>query len=375
MRAATSARPVRRGAPALIAAIALVASLVAPLSAATFDVGGAALNFDYTNHTNISPASPDCTSSSDPCVGKQAGDIVRFNNVVTVGGRSVDAVVTTGPLVDTLVTRYDVSTQSATNESWFWVRTAVNVVGALSSFTFTFYEAGTYTGPGTGTPVTLAGLKLSALEIDNNQFVQFSDVQGYTLSADTRLTFDPALGRFQSNAANGDTLTDPRHLVVMTYGAIGSITVSFGRQTVNGTNNFALAFEAISFGDSPVIERGPLQANDLPDIDTNTPVPAVDFSTIPSTTPPDWDVLPTCGVYAATDTTFATPLTGTVAAGTYVTHCAGGSSPVFVPTEYLDGTLVVNAGPTPPGPTPPTPPTPPGPTPPGPPVVTPRFTG
>jgi hypothetical protein len=341
----------------------MVAVVAMPVSASTIDVTGAPLNFDYTNHTNISPASPNCTSSSDPCVGKTAGDIVRFNNVVTIAGRSVDAVVTTGPLVDTAVTRYDVSTQSATDETWFWVRTAVNVAGGLSSFTFTFYEAGTYTGPGTGTPVTLAGLQLSALEIDNNQFVQFSDVQGYTLSADTLLTYDPALGRFQSNVADGVSLTDPRHLVVMTYGAIGSVTVSFGRQSIQDTNNFALAFEAISFGDSPVIERGPLQPKPIPDIDTSTPVPPVEFVTIPSTTPEDWDVLPTCGVYSAGDTSYATPLTGTVAAGAYLTRCSGGSSEVFVPTEYLDGTLVVNdATPTPPGPTPP-------------PEAMPRFTG
>lgn len=369
MPAPASVRSIRRVLTAVVAVAALLTAAVVPVSASTIDVAGVPLDFDYTNHTNISPVSPSCTSSSDPCVGKSNGDIVRFNNVVAIEGRSVDAVVTTGPLVDTSVTRYDVSTQSATDEMWFWVRTAVNVVGGLSSFTFTFYEAGTYTGPGTGTPVTLAGLQLSALEIDNNQFVQFSDVQGYTLSADTLLTFDPALGRFQSNADDGITLTDPRHLVVMTYGAIGSVTVSFGRQTVQDTNNFALAFEAVSFGDSPVIDRGPLQAQDLPDIDTSTPVPPVGFITIPSTTPDDWDVLPTCGVYAATDTGRSTVLTGTLAAGSYVTHCSGGSSTVFEPSDYLDGSLVVNDGPdpTPPDPTPPPSPKPP--------VVTPRFTG
>lgn len=358
----------RRRVAAAVVAVATLAAVVAPAAATPIDVGGVALNLDYGDHTNITPATPDCTSSSDACVGKGDGDIVRFNNVVTIGGRSVDAVVTTGPLVDSLVTRYDVSTQSATNESWFWVRTAVDVPGGLSSFTFTFYEAGTYTGPGTGTPVTLVGLQLSALEVDNNQFVQFSDIQGYTLAADSLLTYDPVLRRFQSTSDGGDGLTDPRHLVVASYAAIGSVTVSFGRQSVNSVNNFALAFEAISFGDSPVVERGPVIATSPPDIDTVTPVPPIDYVTVPTTDPLDWDVEPTCAAYDPADTAFANPLSGTLAAGTYVTHCAGGESGTFDPTEYVDGTLVVTPAPAPPPGPAPTP----GPTPA---PVTPRFTG
>ncbi|MBU6245810.1 MAG: OmpA family protein [Actinomycetales bacterium] len=72
-------------------------------------------------------------------------------------------------------------------------------------------------------------------------------------------------------------------------------------------------------------------------------VPTITYATNPSTSAGDWTSQPTCGVYAASDTSFATPLTGTLSAGTYVTHCSGGTSNTYNPTSYADGTLVVAA--------------------------------
>lgn len=71
-------------------------------------------------------------------------------------------------------------------------------------------------------------------------------------------------------------------------------------------------------------------------------VPSISYSTNPTLSSSDWTSQPTCGVYAASDTSFATPLTGTLSAGTYVTHCSGGASNTYNPA-YTDGTLVVAA--------------------------------
>jgi hypothetical protein len=76
-------------------------------------------------------------------------------------------------------------------------------------------------------------------------------------------------------------------------------------------------------------------------IDSATALPAVTYTTSPSTTSSDWTAEPTCAVYASTDSTFATALTGAQAAGTYVTHCSGGSSASYTPSSYVDGSLTV----------------------------------
>ena len=76
-------------------------------------------------------------------------------------------------------------------------------------------------------------------------------------------------------------------------------------------------------------------------ISSTTAVPTITYTTSPSTSASDWTSEPTCAVYASSDTTFATPLTGTQAQGTYVTHCSGGSSAGYNPTSYVDGSLVV----------------------------------
>ena len=342
----------------------------ASATGAELDVNFAEIVFDYEDHTNISPANPDCLLADTDayCVGKGAGDIVRFNDVVSAGGQSVDAVVTTVATTSATISRYEVSSSSewTDNASWFWTRTNISSAGAATVFNLAFYLAGTYSGPGTGTPVTLRNVAFSAIEIDNNQFVRFSEIQGYTLAAITELTFDPVTGTFQSSATNGDA-EDPEHRVVMTYSAVSSFDFSFGRITTNSTNNFSLAGLNLGFGDAEVVEYGPLEAETPDPIEEGTPVPEIGFITTPPTGPSDWEVLPECAVYAPADTDFATPLVGALTAGTYITHCSGGSSQTFVPTDYIDGELVVTAGPPGPGPTP-------GPTP-GPGPVTPRFTG
>jgi hypothetical protein len=67
--------------------------------------------------------------------------------------------------------------------------------------------------------------------------------------------------------------------------------------------------------------------------------PTITFTTDPS--PVTWITEPTCGVYASDDTTYGSPLTGAATAGTYVTHCAAGTSARYTPTQ-ANGVLTVN---------------------------------
>jgi len=75
-----------------------------------------------------------------------------------------------------------------------------------------------------------------------------------------------------------------------------------------------------------------------PAILVGTNYPTITYTTSPS--PITWITEPTCGVYASNDSLFETPLTGASAAGTFVTHCAGGVSARYAPTP-VDGSLIV----------------------------------
>lgn len=326
----------------VIALLATVGTLAqpGPSDAAEVDLGYAALDFDYAKHTNISPLSPDCSGSA-PCVGKSPGDIVRFDTVAVVSGTVIDAVVTTESCTTASVTRYEVASSWVTHDEYFKVRQDITA-GGMCTYRFEFFLGGTYTGPGTGAPLTVRNLRLTALEIDNRQWVQFSEFDGYTLTSDTKLTYEPGNRRFQSANENGSLDSFPFQVVV-TYAAVQSLTVGFGRQTTAETNNFALAFQALPFGDHDTVDHGEVIAETPDPIDEGTPVPEIGWITEPPVDPSAWTVPPSCAVYAVDDVGSTSPLSGPVPAGTYATRCLGGASDSFIPTGFVDGVLEVRA--------------------------------
>lgn len=366
-----------------VLAVAFLFALGVPVTSVSaspteVDINFAQIVFDYENHTNISPASPSCSidDTSAYCVGKETGDIVRFNNAVTAGGTSVDAVVETLVQTDTRVRRYEVSSSSKVlaNPSWFWVNLGVDEAGGTGLFRISFYLAGTYTGPGTGQPVTLRNVGLSAGDVNAQQFVQFSEVQGYALTTDTELTFNPTLGRFTSSNTSDEDEFPERYQVVLTYSSLSSITVGFGRDRTASSANFGLTGLRLPFAGGTVMEFGPVVADSPSPLAGPVDAPVIGFATTPATTPADWDDLPECGIYLPGGTE---PLTGTLQPGTYLTRCVGGSSAAFTPTEYIDGELLVTGDTPGPGPSPGPDPGPgPGPAPrPDPTPATPAFTG
>jgi hypothetical protein len=323
-------------------------------STSDVDVNFAEIVFNYEDHTNITPADPDCSldDTSAYCVGKDPGDIVRFNNVVTVGGVSVDAVIETLAEENTRIRRYEVSSTSkfVANPTWFWTNLEVEQPGGVASFRLSFYEAGTYTGPGTGTQVTLRNVRFTAADVNDSQFAQFSPIEGYALTTDTELTFDPVLGRFTSSATEDEDEFPWRYQAVLTYSSVTTLTMGYGAE-IAGTANFGLPGLGLAFDGGTVVNNGPLVAETPAPLAGPASAPTIGFTTTPATDPADWEVLPTCGVYLPGGTE---PLTGTLEPGTYLTRCVGGTSATFVPTQYIDGELVVTGTPSP-APTPATP--------------------
>ena len=74
-------------------------------------------------------------------------------------------------------------------------------------------------------------------------------------------------------------------------------------------------------------------------------LPTISYSTNPTSTASNWDMEPTCAVYATGDIGFATPLVGNQPSGAYVTHCQGGESQTHVVDKYIDGLLRIDKKP------------------------------
>ena len=100
--------------------------------------------------------------------GTGNGNIVRFNNVITIGGQAIDAVVTT-TLAGATVSTYD-GTSAGGPTSFFGPSlsiTAPTNVGDVNGvrFKIDFYLGGTYTGIGTGTAVTLQNVVVNSYDM------------------------------------------------------------------------------------------------------------------------------------------------------------------------------------------------------------------
>ncbi len=106
----------------------------------------------------------------------------------------------------------------------------------------------------------------------------------------------------------------------------GGVSVNYAATYTNGTLTITKA-NATVIADTTSITYG-------------TDVPAATFTTSPS--PITWTAQPTCATYSTSDTFFVTPLTGLHSAGTYITHCTGGTSVNYAPTAYTNGVLTIS---------------------------------
>lgn len=78
-----------------------------------------------------------------------------------------------------------------------------------------------------------------------------------------------------------------------------------------------------------------------PSITYGGSVPTVDYTIAPTFPSADLITAPTCAAYASADSVFATPLSGVLDAGSYVTHCSGGVFSDNIAATYVDGSLTV----------------------------------
>jgi hypothetical protein len=168
-------------APMFIAAT-LVGINAAPAHAVTLDATGQTLDFTDSKKSNI--------IGTD---GKQSGDIVKYTSVATISGVTIDAVVEVVELTGiSALGSFDVTADGFDQASSGAAGIAANRLFQLSfpnnppaggvKFRFNFYETGTYTGPGSGIPVTLSNVRINVYDVDAGQYAEFSSFQKYKIA-------------------------------------------------------------------------------------------------------------------------------------------------------------------------------------------------
>lgn len=223
---------------ALLVAVAFVWTEPAPAEAFSVDATGTVFTFDYSpggNGTLLSGGAP--TSS---------GAVVQFSTVTTIDGVAIDAIVTT-TLSGATVGNYDNIGSASSNKPYFQVNNASTAAGGFTAFTFDFYEHGSYTGPGTGTPVTLRNVAVTSIDIDGPgiQFQDFVGYQSYVLNSSTGLhATDMGAGvtRFEQSSDVGNHSNIPEDAVQVRFDAVSSFTAKFGNESSGQTGYFGVAF-------------------------------------------------------------------------------------------------------------------------------------
>jgi outer membrane protein OmpA-like peptidoglycan-associated protein len=154
-----------------------------------------------------------------------------------------------------------------------------------------------------------------------------SAITGYSVYEDGVVYHDPTSGA--STFTSSPIVMSP-----LTNGTTPSITVT----ATNGVGE-SLTSNAISSKVGQTLVA--VTASSPSNITYGASIPAVTWSTSPATTSADWTSVPTCAVYGSSDTSFTNPLAGVHSAGTYVTHCSGGSAVSYYPSNYVDGSLTI----------------------------------
>lgn len=191
--------------------------------------------------------------------GKSDGNVVRFNSVITINGQAVDAVVTT-TLDRATISNYDSTSNPSTTGAYFQPNMVVSAAGGGATFTVEFYKAGTYTGAGTGTAVTLRNVAVNSYDIDgvsasnsDRQYQQFKGFARYELSNNTKLvptTQADGSVTFQyvsATGVNNGPIAQDEYRVKVYYDSMSSFQIKSGVNTagsgsLNGTAYFALDF-------------------------------------------------------------------------------------------------------------------------------------
>ena len=238
-----------------------------PANAQVFNVNFNDLNFGDAGVT-ITPKVGD---------GKSVGDVVLYENIVTVSGQQLDAIIRTEAITNGTITTFDYTGTSQNNQQrWFSPQASFNSGGGSIEFKIEFILGASYVdATNTGDIITLQDIVLNSYDIDgngnanSNQFCDFGGFDASELGSPTNLeySFDPISGltRFRSTLnTNTPDAFDERNRVKLTYSFISTMDVKLGGEG-NGAAYYFLDFSGGDSFDSSTTVVAPVL-----DLDTYT---------------------------------------------------------------------------------------------------------
>jgi hypothetical protein len=227
-------------------AIAL-APTQAEAQAQVFDVAGQPLNFG----TGVGS-------------GNGVGATRSYQNIITIDGQQIDAVVTVTALNGVTLDAFDSTTNPYSQANFLQPSLTINSVGGYAELRIDFYSG--------GQPVTLGNFYVNTYDLDGSQAStsgrQFTDLGGfasYTLSNTTRITreasplgtrFVTTLGGNVTDPPGGAQFNDIRARVF--YTSANSLTVRLGDAGATGIAYYALDFSiGYAFGNAATDTQAP----------------------------------------------------------------------------------------------------------------------
>ena len=176
--------------------------------------------------------------------GTSQGDLVKYNNVITIDGQSVDALVEVLDLVGTSVLALDSIEVPTKKEEYLQPR--ISGYGYLE-LGIEFYESGSYTGGDSGNQVTLQNVLVNSYDIDLLQYQTFSGFSSYELADSTDLSVtllsDNSVRFRDDGYQRRDGIEDIRARVRVFYDSMTSFKMRMANDdTRGGQSFFALDF-------------------------------------------------------------------------------------------------------------------------------------
>jgi len=207
---------------------------------------------------------------NDPKIGAEApvGFSHRYNNVVTVGGVSVDAIVTV--MSATGIDSDDDHASGANNlldelddngSPGNAIRARLDVFGLDNQSGDTNFQGEAvlrvaFLQSGTQNAATLQNVVINVKDIDSMQFVEFAAISSYKLTNNTEVsvatnTTNPSLvtagsTRFFEPSGNGSSDTDEENWVQVSYNQLSFVDIKVGARQSGGAY-YGIEFSAATF--------------------------------------------------------------------------------------------------------------------------------
>lgn len=216
--------------------------------------------------------------------GTTLNNIVLYQNVITIGGQQIDAIVRTQELSNATISTYDYTATSANASnnlpSFFSPQFSFASGGGYAVFKVQFILGGSYNNTtNTGTLITLQNVLLNTYDLDGNgtsgtnQYAEFGGFSTSELASPTNLTmtYNSTLGltKFRTSiSTNTIDVTDVRNRVRVTYNYISEFTSKVGAEG-SGAAYYFLDFSAGSIFTSAI-------SYTAPSLDLNTTLSGLD---------------------------------------------------------------------------------------------------